>query len=545
MSEKFFYSARLPVLKNFSDTIFELSVGFQSWIEESNWLPERSGVVLESTEFGELFATKLVSAELVDDIPMTSSVYEVVACQSTHERFFQVSIKDFPISVPNGADAPDDHFPEFMERISASPLVDLPLTFRESATSDEVLRVLENPDRTHQVVALGPAAYARTAGLPITTFLRIVGTFADFYALNEASFEEFNEEVGIPFSIPRDGFRAFAPGLDVERSIDAKSHPSIWQLPNLTELETDDVDKEQIDAIRDRNIALLNRNSANYIPAGLLAHVKASFREQGTAYIKARSEQVIAKSTDLDPEVRELIEKLHDEVAAATEFAEGMEKEFDREKYERQVLEIRVDEYAEEVDQLSRGNAYLRGLLIEHGHFAAIDPAPRLTIWDEIPQSFRELVDSFAQIPYLVFTGDMDPVIDQDSQPQGQVGIRRAWESLRALSEYASLKDANKFDGGFYQYLTANNHGGYKVPNSCVAMSESEQVNVNPELVAARTFPVPAEVSGGGTIYMAPHVKLVTGPSNSPRMHFYDNTGGDNKIYIGYLGRHLPNPGTN
>lgn len=45
---------------------------------------------------------------------------------------------------------------------------------------------------------------------------------------------------------------------------------------------------------------------------------------------------------------------------------------------------------------------------------------------------------------------------------------------------------------------------------------------------------------------MDEHVRLEKGSDPAPRIHFYDDTGGaTGKVYVGYLGRHLPNFQTN
>lgn len=63
---------------------------------------------------------------------------------------------------------------------------------------------------------------------------------------------------------------------------------------------------------------------------------------------------------------------------------------------------------------------------------------------------------------------------------------------------------------------------------------------------AARTFRVPTEVDSSGRVYLPSHIKLQRVGSPAPRMHFLDDAGGaTGRIWIGYLGDHLPNTRTN
>ena len=44
---------------------------------------------------------------------------------------------------------------------------------------------------------------------------------------------------------------------------------------------------------------------------------------------------------------------------------------------------------------------------------------------------------------------------------------------------------------------------------------------------------------------MGAHVRIAKYGSVSPRMHYYNDAAGTGKIYVGYIGPHLPNFRTN
>jgi hypothetical protein len=48
-----------------------------------------------------------------------------------------------------------------------------------------------------------------------------------------------------------------------------------------------------------------------------------------------------------------------------------------------------------------------------------------------------------------------------------------------------------------------------------------------------------------GAIFMDAHFKIARKGLVSPRIYYHDDAGRTGKIYVGYIGRHLPNAHTN
>ena len=71
-------------------------------------------------------------------------------------------------------------------------------------------------------------------------------------------------------------------------------------------------------------------------------------------------------------------------------------------------------------------------------------------------------------------------------------------------------------------------------------MGESETVDSSPDLRTPRTFAVPSTVATSGYCYMPAHIKVVKRGSPAPRLHFHDDAANSGKVYVGYLGAHLP-----
>ncbi|MBO3732132.1 hypothetical protein [Glycomyces niveus] len=122
----------------------------------------------------------------------------------------------------------------------------------------------------------------------------------------------------------------------------------------------------------------------------------------------------------------------------------------------------------------------------------------------------------------------------------------RTWDALRALDAYAAARAEDRFTGGFYDWCARPLPGAPIITPAMVSMKESDSVSGNPKYHRARVFRVPAEIDPSGSVYMPSHIKLQQVGSPAPRMHFLDDAGGPTgKVWIGYLGDHLPNTRTN
>ncbi len=58
-------------------------------------------------------------------------------------------------------------------------------------------------------------------------------------------------------------------------------------------------------------------------------------------------------------------------------------------------------------------------------------------------------------------------------------------------------------------------------------------------------LPVPESAHPGGRVFMSEHLKLGQYRSVAPRLHFFHDGRNTGKVYVGYIGRHLPNTKTN
>ncbi|MFM8858104.1 MAG: hypothetical protein ACKOI2_13090 [Actinomycetota bacterium] len=157
------------------------------------------------------------------------------------------------------------------------------------------------------------------------------------------------------------------------------------------------------------------------------------------------------------------------------------------------------------------------------------------------PDSSAEaLLAAHELLPFLVISAAEDGCQALDEQQKRGIWGKKVWMALRALNEYCRAKAEGRFSGDLNKYREDPPAGAIPLLPE-FAGRESEPTTNNPGLRALRTFGVPKIVDASGKIYMEQHVKIDRGGQSAPRIHFYDDSGGPTqRIYIGYIGPHLP-----
>lgn len=149
------------------------------------------------------------------------------------------------------------------------------------------------------------------------------------------------------------------------------------------------------------------------------------------------------------------------------------------------------------------------------------------------------VIDKVSELTYIVATWDEDEVLEVDEIDNYGTVPKVAWSALTEMERYCQAKATEGYDKGFDHYLAER---GEMLTPKRVAMSETTQTMKR--WGEERRFKVPTEVHPSGSVLMEAHIKLTQDGANSPRMHFFDDTRGTGKIYVGYLGRHLTNTQT-
>lgn len=220
-------------------------------------------------------------------------------------------------------------------------------------------------------------------------------------------------------------------------------------------------------------------------------------------------------------------------------------------------LQATVDDYAREFeeteaerDELRRVNGLLAGRLARH-HEADDEVAAAGRPPEEF-SSFAELVKAAASLAHLVLTAEPAPAAILDHHPKAAAWRRKAWDALRTLDAYASartsLLDAGQDPGPELSDVLAfarTGQPGSLISANIIALAESDTVTTNERLRQARTFRVDPRTNPAGRDYFGAHIALERFKAPAPRLHFLDDTDRTGRVYVGYLGAHLPTSKTN
>lgn len=279
------------------------------------------------------------------------------------------------------------------------------------------------------------------------------------------------------------------------------------------------------------------RRAANTIAAPLVfrnlaARPPASYRDEGRALIR---------STDGDGSLEQLLaDTLAAEALADTATAESARL---REDLEWSAELMRDSEVT--IDKQAARLRYLEAQLSEAGQYLSDVPTPVQYDGVEISNFDDVIAEARAQLSRVVI-GDVERGADAlDQYPQSSSWARRTWQAVLALEAYAEARSrgwTGDFKGWCREPETSSS---MVIQESWVALLESSTVDNNAKYRSSRIFGVPKGVDNRGEVYMASHVKIVQGGRPAPRLHFWDDTNGTGKIYVGYIGPHLPNDQTN
>lgn len=233
-----------------------------------------------------------------------------------------------------------------------------------------------------------------------------------------------------------------------------------------------------------------------------------------------------------------LTEAEQTEVARAKEISE---LNADLETLDRaaNVLRGESEELYDRFQSAQRQVRFLQDRLTEAGQYDAaytVFQDPDITY----PETFSDLLDRLYELPRISFTGKAKTTRDLDSQSVDN-WIRVAWDALLALNSYAEASAAGLARGDFLSWCKAEESRLHPFPAAKVAMRESDTVAKNDKLRRERLLPVPKEVDPHQVVFMQAHLRIGSGNTIAPRLHFYDGGSRTGLVYVGYLGPHLRN----
>lgn len=211
-------------------------------------------------------------------------------------------------------------------------------------------------------------------------------------------------------------------------------------------------------------------------------------------------------------------------------------------------LHLAVTIAEDAVRENEREMAILRNSLVslEASELAYVEPLS--DVWNP-PDDMYELLERITPgsqthpaFERVEFTGDPSVTFEIEKRGQGMRYAHSFWDYVHVLYDYAEGKARGDVSCGVHQYLKTDNLDGHKCSPERHAPTESD-TTMN-RWGHERIFSVPLAVDPSGVVRMAAHFKPTWADSFAPRMHYFDDTDGTGKVYVGYIGRHLTNTKT-
>lgn len=254
---------------------------------------------------------------------------------------------------------------------------------------------------------------------------------------------------------------------------------------------------------------------------------EASLREIAVAAERGRKSGPALERIGTELELRQqALDTLEDRLSTATE------------NYETTLLEAAIaeTEAAAQADEARWLRRRLSDLQDFDGAFGDVPADDRTTY----PNDFDELVGRLDDLADkgVIFTGNRKAIPDLDEFDTLNRAVKLAWEALLVLVDYVRSRVDGKCDQGVKQYLE-NTPQGYRAvaPNKFAEKETTATMNAQG---STRLFPVSLEVSTNGSAFMEAHFKLGKLGRITPRMHYVDFWPSHGRIYVGYIGPHLP-----
>ncbi|GAB2506766.1 hypothetical protein GCM10027064_00320 [Microbacterium petrolearium] len=243
---------------------------------------------------------------------------------------------------------------------------------------------------------------------------------------------------------------------------------------------------------------------------------------------------IVTKTTELTVAEQQLDEAANTEQELRVELGEL------HKRFEDNALDLAQAE--EELQEARREASILRRRLAQSEQPEAAHVEPDDEAW-EAPNTLEELIGRLKSqdcpATRVEFTGSESAALEIDKRDALGMYAKMFWRYIRVLHEYAEACADGTFSGSVHTYL-ADGRGQGVTPTRHAAR-ESDSVLNNAKWRAERVFPVPTDVHESGRILMDAHFKPTHRDTFAPRMHYYDDTAGTGKIYVGYIGRHLTN----
>jgi len=421
---------------------------------------------------------------------------------------------------------------------------------------------------------------------------------AGIYVLDTGAAAKLDESFAPSHSVPLGAVRTFLPEVDPASAVDARRHRVLLartiagQAPGLLAHLLGRANRSRaLNLPLPSHVAQVDRLLSREEPAAVLRAIQetppdpfarrpgdgaAGLAPAGQAGMTAVREVAIAGELltslvsefqsgasradlpggpdDMTARFRELLAegrgvlRGHQEISRRLTALQDMleEVEDDRDLIRARLEDEQLD-HAETQAELLRAKLELDRLRAILSRAGRIDQTRAAAAAAQSPGSFAELLERLDEhvLSHVIFTGDPKDALELDDFDPLGTWAAKSWDVLRVLDGYAAARRRGEFRKGVHAYLGHTPPGRPGYPPGAHSTQESEPVERSPRLRKLRVFPVPTGLHPDGAIFMDAHFKIARKGLVSPRIYYYDDAGQTGMIYVGYIGKHLPNAHTN
>jgi len=438
---------------------------------------------------------------------------------------------------------------------------------RDEQAVEALLTAICDSSRRLALVATGVPA-----DLTVLTWQNAIGQVLKFacgmysgYVLDRAAQQRVAARLPKDFSIPMGGVRTFLPGVQLTDLTDHLRHPML-SARSMDESRTGRMIRARVGR---KLMPALHTTALNLALPDALLHVDALLDEEeadlpaspvaprvSKATVVYRTESATAaRSPAPDPTdaERERTLALAAELKRRNARLAELERDYEQLRSELRETVRERNQYREQLRKARYENTWLRDQLRNFGHYETAATHPPIPPSEVPPEDFEELWERMTDetsFPYLRVTIDdaLDDMRELSGHKKERLWVTKAWEALRALNDYVRYQLTRPENSKpLHDYLRDQPDGFFTIPVKRMAAHESDTVQNRAKFSGKRIFRVPTEVHPDGVVPMFAHIKLDTEYGVCPRLYYYPDLGPGrtNRIYIGYLGRHLPVHSTN
>jgi hypothetical protein len=457
------------------------------------------------------------------------------------------------------------------------------------ADVDALITAICDPVRRGNVLVAAPAPDVPLPGVieAVERLTRECVGLAGIYVLDQAAAARLDESFAPSHSVPPGAVRTFLPEADPASTVDARRHRvllarTIAEQPpgKLAHVLGRASRRRALNLPLPAQVAQVDRALSRAEPAAVLRAIAeapprgaaAAGVAPGQAATTAVREVMIAgelltslvsefqsgaaagEPDDMTARYRELLAegrgvlRGHREISRRlAELQDLLDEVEDDRDLARARLEDEQLDHAETQAELLKAKLELdrlNGILSRSGR---VDHTRAAAAAAQSPGSFAELLERLDRrvLANVIFTGDQKNALELDDVDPLGTWAARSWDVLRVLDGYAAARRGGQFDKGVHAYLGHTPAGRPGYAPGAHSSQESEPVERSPRLRRLRVFPVPPDIDPDGAMFMAAHFKIARRGLVSPRIYYHDDATRTGKIYVGYIGKHLPNAGTN